>query len=118
MESSIGSIVWRGDADYYRRRLASDFTYDTLLEMTAHSYVMALENNPFLDMRNHATYLSTVFADVSIERARTDMARTIAEWLDDGVVSVPDDMLLMADAGQIVLPFEVPSFTGSQPTGR
>jgi hypothetical protein len=107
MESSIGSIVWRGDADYYRRRLASAFTYDVILEMTCHSYVMALEHSPLLNLRNHASYLSTVFADVSFDQARRDMSRLIGEWLSEGFVMIPDEILVLAEAGHISLPFDI-----------
>lgn len=109
-------MVWRGDAEYYRRRLASAFTYDVILEMTCHSYVMALGNNPFLDMRNHATYLSTVFADVSEAKARADMAALIASWINEGLVAIPDEIRMMADEGQICLPFEIPSECAQPPT--
>ncbi|NTF17504.1 hypothetical protein G6L37_03775 [Agrobacterium rubi] len=104
-EQEHGSLVWRGDAEFYRRRLCEAFTYDALLEITCHQYVMALASNPFFDMRNHATHLSTIFADVSIAKARDDMTDLIREWLDEGLVTIPDDIQLMADEGQITLPF-------------
>jgi hypothetical protein len=75
--------------------------------MTAHSYVLALENNPLFDMRGHASYLSSVFRDVSIEQARSDMARVIGEWFREGYVMFPDEILLLAEAGHIALPFEI-----------
>lgn len=109
MESSTVSGIWRGDADFYRRRLASNFTYDVILEMTAHSYVLALEGNPLFDMRGHASYLSTVFSDVSIEQARSDMSRVIGEWYREGYVILPDDVLLLAEAGHLDLPFAIAS---------
>lgn len=108
MESSTGSAIWRGDADFYRRRLALGFTYDVILEMTAHSYVLALESSPLFDMRGHASYLSSVFADISQEQARRDMSRVIGEWLRDGDIMLPDEILLLAEAGHISLPFIVP----------
>jgi hypothetical protein len=109
MGSSNGSVMWRGDAEYYRRRLRVAFTYQTILEMTAHSYVVALENNPFLDMRNHAIYLSTVFSTVSYDQARKDIAHKICEWLDEGLVEVPDEFQMLADEGQVTFPFDLSS---------
>ncbi len=109
MESSTVSGIWRGDADFYRRRLASAFTYDIILEMTAHSYVLALESNPLFDMRGHASYLSSVFRDVSIDQARSDMARVIGEWYREGYVMLSDEILLLAEAGHLALPFEIVS---------
>jgi hypothetical protein len=105
MAHNSGNSVWRGDADYYRRRLAASFTYETVLEMTCHSYVTALEGSPLLDTRNHATYLATVFADVSIEQARADMSRMIGEWMREGYVIIPDETLILAEAGHLSLPF-------------
>lgn len=107
MEQETGSLVWRGDADFYRRRLREEFTYGAVLEMTCHSYVMALATNPFFEMRNHARYLSSVFSGVSEMKAREDMADMIGDWLDEGLVAIPDDIRMMAEEGQITLPFPV-----------
>ena len=107
MEQETGSLVWRGDADFYRRRLREAFTYEVVLEMTCHSYVMALATNPLCDMRSHAAYLSTVFSGVSVAKARGDMSELIGDWLDEGIVTIPDEIRMMADEGQITLPFPV-----------
>lgn len=107
MAYESGSSVWRGDADYYRRRLATAFTYETVLEMTCDAYVKLLEDKPLLDTRSHATYLATVFADVSIDQARSDMSRMIGDWMRAGYVSIPDETLILAEAGHVSLPFDI-----------
>ena len=110
MEMETGSLVWRGDADFYRRRLRQAFSYDSVLEMTCHSYVMALSTSPLFDMRNHAQYLATVFTDVSIDTARADMAEVIVNWIEEGLVSIPDEVRMLADEGVITLPFPLPAY--------
>lgn len=97
--------VWRGDAGYYRERLRLARSYGSLLEMTCHSYVDALERNPLLGMRNFAVYLSTVYSDVSFDDAMRDMTQKIGNWIDEGIVQLNDELLHLVETEELVLPF-------------
>lgn len=91
--------VWRGDVNYYRERLRSDFTYESLLEKTCHDYVSALADRPLLGMRQHAYYLATIFADRPLEKVVHDMSRTVSHWLEEGLVVFPDEYSVLFESG-------------------
>lgn len=104
-QTAVDQKVWRGDADFYRARLRDAHTYDSLLDMTCHSFVVALEGRPLLSMKNHATYLSTIFAEISLQEALDDMSERIREWIVKGDVALTDEMNYLVETDDIELPF-------------
>lgn len=107
-EAASTATAWRGDAEYYRRRLRDDYTYERLLDLTCFDYVDALSRNHLLPMTRFATYLSTIWRRPE-NAVEDDMVRRIGEWIENGEAVLPDELQILAEQGELDLPFAVAS---------
>lgn len=106
IESVAAAPVWRGEADYYRRRIFGELSYERMLDITCYDYLDALSRHPLLPIRQFATYLSSIW-NVSTDDALSDMGRVISDWVENGLAVLPDEVQALVEQGEIDVPFVV-----------